>query len=593
MSNKKNGPGLERLFLALLAGLLLALPVTCGDGRKDYFTLTVLHSNDGESNLIDQTSGIARFATVIRNLRNEASRTDGVSRRGSVLLSSGDNFLAGPELNASFRNSPTIFDAEALSLVGYDAFCIGNHEFDFGVDFLARFIGAFGGAAPFLSANLDFSGEKALSELAEKGTIAPSAVLDVNGEKVGVIGATTPLLASISSPGGVRASPDVAAAVQREIDRLAGRGVGIIIVLSHLQSVNEDIDLVARLSGADLVIAGGGDELLAGDGDPLHPRDTEDDIFGPYPLMREDADGARVPVVTTGGGYRYVGRVILNFDGKGELLSVDPASGPVRVIGGEEDDSVTGDPDIAARIEDPVRESVSALASSVIARSEVALDGTRAAVRTRETNLGNLAADALLDTARRTEGTNLGARAVAILNGGGIRNDSIIAAGDVTELDTFSALRFPDFVTVVRDISPRQLKAILENAVSGVENRDGRFPQIAGFRFTYDPDGTAQITDVNGNIAVAGTRVLHVETDGGETLVRDGRVIEGARPVNVVTVAFLARGGDQYPFTDTEYRILGMSYQQALFRFITGALSGVISADDYPPGGEGRITAAR
>ncbi len=588
------GSRLEGLFPLLLLCLLAALSATCGDGGKSGFTLTVLHSNDGESKLIDETSGIARFATVVKNLKDEVGWAGGVGKGGVVLLSSGDNFLAGPELNASLEDGTTIFDAEALKLIGYDALCIGNHEFDFGPDFLARFIAAFGGASPFLSANLDFSGEKALSSLVDKGAIAPSAVLDVSGKKVGVIGATTPSIKFISVPGRVRVDADVAVAVQKEIDSLTDRGVGIIIVLSHLQSVSEDLDLVGRLRGADLVIAGGGNELLANDGDPLHPLDAEDDIFGPYPLMQKDADGADVPIVTTEGGYRYVGRIILHFDGRGKLLFVDPASNPVRVVGGNEEDAVVGHPAVAAQVEDPVRESVAALGSNVIARSETALDGKRTAVRTRETNLGNLAADALLDTARRTQDSGLGARAVvSFLNGGGIRNDSIIPAGDVTELHTFSVLPFPNLLTIVPGVTPSRVKELLENAVSKVERRSGRFAQVAGLRFTYDPGATAQVTDAEGNIATPGSRIIHVEIDSGEILVSNGMVNETASDIDIVTTNFLAGGGDQYPLADTEFRVLGISYQQALFHFITETLGGMISASDYPPGGEGRITTLR
>ena len=593
-SRKKTVFGSARLFFApLLLVLLAALAAACGNGGRDVFTLTVLHSNDGESNLIDETSGIARFAAVIKNLREEALRPGGTGKRGTVLLSSGDNFLAGPELNASFREETTVFDALALRLIGYDALCIGNHEFDFGADFLARFIAAFGGDAPFLSANLDFSGEAVLSDLVDRGSVAPSVVLDVNGEKVGIVGATTPYLPFLSSPGNVRVDRDVVAAVQREIDRLENRGAGVIIILSHLQSVEEDIGLAGRLRGADLIIAGGGNELLANDGDPLHPDDGKDDIFGPYPLMTEDAAGRKIPIVTTGGGYRYVGRIILHFDGEGDLLSVDPESSPVRVVGGEKDDAVARDPDISAQVEDPIRESVAALRSNVIGKSEVDLNGLRAHVRTRETNLGNLVADALLETVRRMESAARSAWAVALLNGGGIRNSSVIAAGDVTELDTFSVLPFPNFVAVVPGVSPSRFKAILENAVSNVDRLDGRFAQVAGFRFTYDPDGTAQVIDADGNIAVAGSRVIDVEIENGPVLVRGGVANGSAPDIDVVTVDFLARGGDQYPFGNADFNVLGVSYQQSLFRFIRDTLGGLISADDYPPGGEGRITAVR
>ena len=61
--------------------------------------------------------------------------------------------------------------------------------------------------------------------------------------------------------------------------------------------------------------------------------------------------------------------------------------------------------------------------------------------------------------------------------------------------------------------------------------------------------------------------------------------------VSVVVVDFLARGGDGYPFPeDEEFTVIGTSYQQALADYIAADLAGLISAADYPEGGEGRIT---
>ena len=138
-----------------------------------------------------------------------------------------------------------------------------------------------------------------------------------------------------------------------------------------------------------------------------------------------------------------------------------------------------------------------------------------------------------------------------------------------------------------------RLKAILENAVSNLENADTRFAQIAGFRFTYNPTATAQITDADGNIVAAGARVVDMEIENGTVLVRGVVVNVGAPDISVVTVDFLAGGGDQYQFGDARFKVLGVSYQQALFRFITDILGGVISTDDYQEGGEGRITTVR
>ncbi|MDE2817414.1 MAG: bifunctional metallophosphatase/5'-nucleotidase, partial [Chloroflexota bacterium] len=301
------------------------------------FRLTILHNNDGESQLIDagrnreDFGGVARFATLVAKLRQEAQE----SGSGVLVLSAGDNYLAGPEFSASLARRPEPFyDIIALDLIGYDAIALGNHEFDFGPDVLADAISGSSSSAPFLSANLDFSGEPRLAELAASGRLARSVVLEVSGERVGVIGATTPGLPFLSSPRNVRVAKDVAAMVQQEIDALQTAGVNKIIVVSHLQGVAGDIALAAALRGVDVLIAGGGDELLANESDLLLPGDAEK-VFGPYPLLASDADGNDVPVVVAPGQYRYAGRLIIEFNAAGTVTAIDPASGPVRVAGGD------------------------------------------------------------------------------------------------------------------------------------------------------------------------------------------------------------------------------------------------------------------
>jgi 2',3'-cyclic-nucleotide 2'-phosphodiesterase (5'-nucleotidase family) len=594
-----------RLALALAAALTLALALTAGTAaaQKPDFWLTVLHNNDGESKLlgleieneeggIETYGGVARFETVVDRLKRRATRprTTRGAKRAVVMLSSGDNFLAGPEFNASLEKGVPFYDSIAMNIIGYDAVAIGNHEFDFGPDVLADFIEGVEPRVEFLSANLDFSAEARLQELVGEGRIAGSTVVRKRGELIGIVGATTPLLASISSPRGVVVNPDVAAEVQAEIDALEAVGVNKIILISHLQSIQEDLDLAPQLSGIDIMIAGGGDELLAHPGDLLVPGDS---VFGPYPLIATNADGALVPVVTTAGDYKYVGRLVAAFDSEGNLLRLNRnRSGPVRVSG-EPPDRVPPDRQMLRRVTRPVRDAVAALAANVIATSEVALDGVRESVRTMETNEGNLVADSLLWQARALAPEfGVAEPDVALQNGGGIRNNSIIPAGPITELDTFSIVPFSNFVSVVPAVPADQFKEILENAVSNVENIDGRFAQIAGFRMTWDANGTPQELDENGNVVTPGTRVREVVLDDGTEIVTDGAVVADAPALDVATIDFLARGGDQYPFRGAAFTSLGVSYQQALMNYIQ-QLPGtppVISAADYPEGGEGRIT---
>jgi 5'-nucleotidase len=195
--------------------VLLAVVVVTGSGvftaegkrleePKVHFWLTVLHNNDGESQLINAGEGLedfggaARFTMLVRNLKFEAEhgpRSETLHRggkRGVIMVSSGDNFLAGPEFNASLDKGIPFFDSIAMDAIGYDAIAIGNHEFDFGPEILADFISGFVSDAPFLSANLDVSAEPDLQDLVNAGRIAKSTVVEVRGERIGIVGATTP-----------------------------------------------------------------------------------------------------------------------------------------------------------------------------------------------------------------------------------------------------------------------------------------------------------------------------------------------------------------------------------------------------------------
>jgi 2',3'-cyclic-nucleotide 2'-phosphodiesterase (5'-nucleotidase family) len=590
---------------ALVAAPLAGLTTTSAAGeppphagKPAPYQLTILHNNDGESKLLGAPGnpdfgGIARFATLVDQLRDEASAARG--RSGAIMLSSGDNFLAGPEFAASLEKGVPFYDSIGLSMVGYDAMAIGNHEFDFGPDVLADFIEGFGGDTPFVSANLDLSGEPSLAALADDGTIVSRTVVKERGERIGVVGATTPALPSISSPRNVKVLDDVAGIVQDQVDELTADGVNKVILISHLQNINEDRDLVPMLSDVDVAIAGGGDELLANPGDPLVPGDavsTDPETGEPltYPLAEEDADGNEVPIVTTSGDYKYVGRLVVDFDRAGNVLSVDESSGPVRVSG-VAPDAVAPDPEIQAAVVDPVAAYVEELDANVLATSEVALEGRRdPGVRTEETNLGNLIADALLRTGQE-EAAEFGVAPadVALQNGGGIRNNSLIPPGELTELDTFSIAPFSNFVSVVPDVPRAQFKEILENAVSRTPLADGRFAQVAGFSFTYDVSGTAQMVTDDGVVLTPGNRVQDVVLDDGTVIVENGAVVDGPG-INVATNDFSARGGDQYPFRGLPFTTVGVTYQQALADLLVDGLGGVVSAADYPEGGEGRIT---
>ena len=570
------------------------------EGAPVAFWLHVLHHADGESQIINAGAGsladfggVARFKTLVDNLKAEASTfpADGVEK-GYVFVSAGDNFLAGPEFNASLDNGVPFFDSIAMQAFDYTACVIGNHEFDFGPDVFQQFLEGFTGSFPFLSANLDFSGEPGLQNLVNQGRIAKSVVATVGTQKVGIIGLTTTDLPFISTPRNVVASA-LLPAVQAEVAALQAMvpPVNKIILVSHLQGIaGGEAALIPQLTGVDVVVAGGGGELFADAGDLLVTGDTATGaipgVTGTgYPRTVNDQGGNPVLLVSTRGDYRYVGRLIIGFDASCNVVTVLPESGPVRVSG-IAPDAVTPDAALQASVVDPVAASVAALASTIIGVTEVPLDGRTNSVRSVETNEGNLIADAhLYNAVTRAAQFNLPVADVALQNGGGIRNNSIFPVGNFSELNTFEALPFFNLICVVPNVPPAQFKEILENAVSRVGGSgNGRFAQISGFRFTWDPTGVAQQVDNAGTVLTPGTRVREVILNDGTVVVRNGVVQSTSRNINVATLDFLARGGDQYPFRGLPFTIVGVSYQQSLDNYITQYLGGSITAVQYPAG---------
>jgi 5'-nucleotidase len=583
----------------LIQTLACAAVTTAASAHSTNFRLTVLHTNDTESKLLSPSSslgsygGAARFKTLADQLRTSALLVG-----GCVMVSSGDNILPSPEFNASLSLPPEarIFDAIALQSIDYDAICLGNHDFDFGPPMLARLIEDFTDGTPFLSCNLDFSPEPDLATLVKQGRIAKRTTTVTQGVTIGFVGATTPDIAFISSPGDVGINANVLQAIQAEVDALTAEGVKHIIVMTHLQGISVERTLARQLRDVDVLVAGGGDELLWNPGQLLIPDDATDanndgipDIrYGSYPVMETDATGQQLPIITTRGDFRYVGRFVADFDGNGRIVSIDSTSGPVRVAASSLPGGVSEDPLVKELVTDPVTASVAALAANVIATTQVPLDGRTSVIRSQETNEGNLCADSLLWNARQLAAAdNLPLPVIAFQNGGGIRNNSILPAGNFTELNTFQFLPFANFVSIIPELPTLRLKSLLENAVSRVTpvppgfptSGSGRFAQIAGFRFTYTV------------AASPGSRVIDVVLDDGSVIVEDGVVVDPTRTIPAATIDFLCRGGDEYPLTGLFFRNLATSYQQALRNYVVSAqgLGGVISATDYPAAGEGRI----
>jgi len=610
--------------------------------------LTLLHNNDGESSLeaipytVDAggeektlpVGGVAAFKTLTMQQITEA-RSAG---HAVVNVYAGDAFLASSTLACSLDNPDApIYDAVAQRQIPYTAHILGNHEFDYSPDFLERFIRAFevGGALtqPFLSANLDFSGEANYANLTDADGLIFDPVTDgrvighalvytdtQTGQVFGIVGLTTPDLPTISTPRNVAIAPDTVKAVQDEIDRIHQRGINKIILVSHMQSVENDRMLVHDLKGVDLVVAGGGDELLISD----HVDESKQrlpgegaETYGSYPMIEQDADGRDVYIVTTAGNYKYLGRMDVVFDANGEVAQViKETSYARRVIPQGEvatdlglTDTVQPDQNIVDTVITPVAECKHNLANEIVARSEVELDVSRGTVRTRESNAGNMIADgyrwhydqyaANVGLPPRSSSNYV----VGLTNGGGIRQNAgdtlptgtATPADGITRDDTLNVLPFNNFLTVVSDVTPANVKAIFERSAASLPYAGGQFLQVSGITVTY------HISETVGN------RVIEVLLEDGTAIVEDGEVVAGAPNIRIVTNSFTASGGDDYTtFASNSNKTqlldangLTISYERGwrdylkTFPVQEGYPTVPVNDPRYQPGGEGRILVLR
>jgi 5'-nucleotidase len=380
---------------------------------------------------------------------------------------------------------------------------LGNHEFDLGQEALAAF--ADQATFPLLSANIDFTGSDLL-----RGKIAPYVVLTVSGERVGIIGLTNEETGIASSPGpGIAIGPVVEAA-RGAVTELRAQGVNKIVALTHI-GYEKDLALAAEVDGLDVVV-GGHTETLLGSPDELPAFERRP--HGPYPTVVRSPSDSPVLVVHANIWGRYLGRLEVDFDDEGRALSW---GGGLTFLG----DDIPEDPALAEKVQE-FAAPIAVLEQTVVGTAAVGLVGERDRVRRGETNLGNLVADAML-AKTQTAGTRL-----AIMNGGGIRTS--IPPGEVTLGQVLEVLPFGNAL-VVFDLSGAELREALENGVSRVADASGRFPQVGGLRFSFDP------------AAAPGSRVTSVET---------GSLAEGFQPLDeaadyrLVTNDFLFKGGDEY-----------------------------------------------
>ena len=513
----------ERLLIAISACVMLAwtVRVSAIQPSGSRRSIVVLYDNDVHCAI----DGYAKIA----GLRNAIADTADVA-----VVSSGD-FIQGGTPGAISKGQYII---DIMDAVGYDAVTLGNHEFDYGTPRMFELLRRM--ATPVVNTNLyDIS--------AGRNVFSPYTIKTMGDRRVAFVGVTTPgtmeseAYAFYDDTGTLLYDlqhVDVYEQVQEAVNTARRAGADYVIVLSHLgeDKTKRNVDshgLVLATRGIDVMLDG----------------HTHSVILADTVLNKE---GKPVIVTQTGTKFQNIGKLLITPDGRFSttLLHADSAI--------ETDPYVT-------HVTDSVKGVMRKIVERKVCSSDVALrildDAGRQAVRTGETNAGDIVADAF----RYVTGAE-----IAVVNGGGIRTEC--KAGNLTYGDIIALLPYDNNLMRI-EVKGSTIVDMLTNLMSDLPKESGQFPQVAGMKFTAHVS-THSVSDV---------MVLNAKTQQYEP-------IDLSRTYAVGTTDYCVTGGGlNNKLKGSKVLKSGiMNYSYALIEYVTKVLNGNIDKRYAQP--QGRIT---
>jgi LPXTG-motif cell wall-anchored protein len=468
--------------------------ITVVDTGPKAIDLSIMHVNDSHAN-VEQYPKLTTAVKEVRSLKPN-----------SLLVDAGDVFSG----TLYFNQYSGLADLEFMNNLGYDAMTFGNHEFDKDSNVLASFINEM--KFPMVSANVNVTKDPVLGALFKNemsaapvdGTIYPAIIKEVDGEEVGIFGLTTEDTTFLASPSKDIIFENAVAKATETVAALKADGINKIVVLSHL-GYNADIVLAETVNGIDVIVGG-----------HTHTKLNQ-------PIVIEKAEPT---VIVQANEYlKYLGVLNVSFDENGVVTGQDG-----KLIDLGPTSTVVPDAEAQAKV-DELKKPLEELKKTIVGFSSVVLDGERANVRTKETNLGNLIADGMAQKANEmVPGTT-----IAMQNGGGIR--ASIDVGDVTLGEIHTVMPFANLL-VTLDLTGAEIWQALEHSVSKVESGAGQFMQVSGLQFQYDPTKPAfdRVWDVKVKTATGNEQLAAAAFEP----------IDLTKTYSVATNAFVADGGDGY-----------------------------------------------
>lgn len=508
MNAPRNVPlkGLPALTALLLCAAALAQSAPASDPAK---VLQLVTFNDVyQIQPVDGglAGGAARAAWEVQQLRAQNPNT--------LVLFAGD-LLSPSVMSGIFKGQQMV---DAMNSVGVNYATLGNHEMDFGLDTLKTRLGE--SKFKWLSANIiENATQKAIP-----GTL-PDDIVTVGSVKVGLFGLAYDFKAILADKTSLNFLDPIGTA-QAEVKSLRDRGAQFVIALTH-EDAADDCALSAQVSGIDFIVGGHDHSMMSNTmcGHAPYVKATSD--LRNLWAITVDLNSPKNPVYT----YRNL---------------------PISA-------ALPEDPQTAALVAGYANK-LGADFAQVVGQTSVPLDARENTARGSESNLGDFIADSIRAATHAD---------VAVMNGGGIRTDMLYPAGPLTKKDVYSILPFGNTVVVVK-VPGSALRAALENSVSQVENGAGRFLQISGATYSFDPK------------APSGKRIVSA-TVGGKPL-------DDSATYTVAINDYMYAGGDGYSMFMGVPVVVGPSEGPLISVVVANAVS---QAGTIAPQLDGRISIKR
>ncbi len=478
--------------------------------------VTILHTNDHHGRFWkdqDGEYGLAARKTLIDRIRAEVRANGGYT----LLLDAGDVNTGMPE--SDLQNAEP--DFKGMSLAGYDAMAVGNHEFDKALPVLKRQQTEWS-SFPWLSANIYQDGRRMFE---------PYRIFQLGPLHIAVMGLTTDDTAKMVSRDKF---PDVSfhspiAEAQQLLPTLRQQA-DVVIATTHMghytdgkHGVNApgDVELARAVNGIDLVVGGHSHNTVC-----MLQENIRNEAYEPGgPCAPDRQNGAWI--VQAGEWGKFVGRADFDYRAgaftlvRYTLIPVNLTKNAAATAATAADGSATERP-AAERIPEnsemlkllqPFEDRGSAGMAATVGHSDGKFNGDRASVRSRPTNLGTLITSAIMDKTHAD---------LALVSAGGIRDS--LPAGRLTLGDILKAQPFGNEIVVV-SLSGAELDAYLR-ATAKMTPGSGAFPQLSGVR-------------------------MRIESGTVTQLLLNGHPIEPGKTYRIATTSFTARGGDGYPVLST------------------------------------------